>query len=150
MFQVVARHWELIFCILSNTKCELDEVAKVSFQRFACHSELIFGLLTNPKCDLVEVEKAMFQVLAWHSQVILDLWTSPKCHLDEVEKAMIQHVELSYYRRFIPRFSTIASPLHKLLKKDVKYKWKEALEHAFRSLQSRLVSSYFEITRLNP
>jgi hypothetical protein len=47
---------------------------------------------------------------------------------------------MSYYRRFIPRFSTIASPLHKLLKKDVTYEWTEAQEHAFRSLQSRLVS----------
>ena len=114
-------------------------------------TELIFGLLTNPKCDLVEVERAMFQVCAWHSQVILDLWTSPKCDLDEDEKAMIQVVELlSYYRRFIPRFSTLASPLHKLLKKDVKYEWTEAQEHAFRSLQSRLVFPYFEITRLHP
>ena len=37
MLQVVARHWELIFFPLSNPKCELDEVAKASFQRVACH-----------------------------------------------------------------------------------------------------------------
>ena len=28
-----------------------------------------------------------------------------------------------YYRRFVPRFSKIADPLHKLLKKDSKYDW---------------------------
>jgi hypothetical protein len=50
---------------------------------------------------------------------------------------------MSYYRRFIPRFSTIASPLHKLLKRDVKYEWNEAQENAFRSLQSRLTSPLF-------
>jgi len=44
--------------------------------------ELIFGLLTNTKCDLVEVEKALFQGLAWHSQLILELWPRSKCDLD--------------------------------------------------------------------
>ena len=47
---------------------------------------------------------------------------------------------MSYYRRFIPRFSTIASPLHQLLKLDVPYEWTDAQERAFRSLQSRLIS----------
>jgi hypothetical protein len=37
---------------------------------------------------------------------------------------------MSYYRRFIPTFSTIASPLHKLLKRDVKYEWTDAQEHS--------------------
>jgi len=31
------------------------------FQVVAIHWELIFFLLTNPKCDLREVDKAMFQ-----------------------------------------------------------------------------------------
>jgi hypothetical protein len=30
---------------------------------------------------------------------------------------------MSYYRRFVPKFSQLASPLHKLLKKDAKYEW---------------------------
>jgi len=30
---------------------------------------------------------------------------------------------MSYYRRFIPGFSGLASPLHKLLKKDARYEW---------------------------
>ena len=47
---------------------------------------------------------------------------------------------MSYYRRFIPRFSTIAAPLHKLLKKGAKYEWTDAQEQAFRGLQSRLIS----------
>ena len=47
---------------------------------------------------------------------------------------------VSYYRRFIPNCSRIASPLHKLLKKDAKFEWTEAQEHAFRHLKNKLVS----------
>ena len=64
MLQVVGNHWELIFFILTNSKCDMGEVEKAMFQGVVCHSVLIFGLLTNPKCDFVVVEKAMFQVLA--------------------------------------------------------------------------------------
>jgi hypothetical protein len=45
-----------------------------------------------------------------------------------------------YYRRFIPRFSTLASPLHQLLKKDAKYEWTDRQEQALRGLKSRLIS----------
>ena len=45
---------------------------------------------------------------------------------------------LSYYRRFIPDCSRIASPLHKLLKKDVKFVWTVDQEHAFERLKDRL------------
>ena len=47
---------------------------------------------------------------------------------------------MSYYRRFIPGFSRLASPLHKLLKKEAKYEWTNEHEHAFRSLKNRLIS----------
>lgn len=47
---------------------------------------------------------------------------------------------ISYYRRFIPNCSKIASPLYQLLKKDAKFEWTEAQEHAFQYLKSRLMS----------
>jgi hypothetical protein len=47
---------------------------------------------------------------------------------------------VSYYRRFIPNCSRIASPLYKLLKKDVKFVWTEAQENAFQHLKSKLIS----------
>jgi len=31
----------------------------------------------------------------------------------------------SFYRRFIPNFSTIASPLNELVKKDISFEWGE-------------------------
>jgi len=60
MFHVVARHWELIFFLLTSPKCDLGEIDKATFQGFACHFELIFGLLTIPKFSLVADDKAIF------------------------------------------------------------------------------------------
>ena len=45
-----------------------------------------------------------------------------------------------YYRRFVPQFSKVAAPLHKLLKKDVKYVWGGPQEVAFQALKCRLMS----------
>jgi hypothetical protein len=47
---------------------------------------------------------------------------------------------IGYYRRFIPQFSKIAAPLHKLLKKDAKFAWGEDQEIAFRTLKQKLMS----------
>jgi len=47
---------------------------------------------------------------------------------------------MGYYRRFIPLFSKIASPLHKLLKRDAKYLWEESQEAAFRALKQKLMT----------
>jgi len=60
---------------------QFDEVEKAMIQVVKCHFELIFGLLTNPKCELVELQIAMIEVFAWHSQLIFDLCTSPKSDL---------------------------------------------------------------------
>jgi hypothetical protein len=47
---------------------------------------------------------------------------------------------ISYYCRFIPNCSRIASPLHKLLKKDVKFEWKPEHKHAFQHFKVKLTS----------
>jgi hypothetical protein len=47
---------------------------------------------------------------------------------------------MSYYRRFIQRFSKLAALLHKLLKKDAKYEWTNEQEQAFRDLKSKVIS----------
>ena len=61
MFQMDARHWELIFIILTSPKFDLGEVEKATFQGLPCHFELIFGHLLIAKCELVEVENSMFK-----------------------------------------------------------------------------------------
>ena len=47
---------------------------------------------------------------------------------------------LSFYRRFIKDFSSIASPLNELVKKNVKFEWKEKQENAFNELKDKLTN----------
>ena len=46
----------------------------------------------------------------------------------------------SYYRKFVPHFSTIASPINGLLKGDVKWHWDETQATAFIALKTALCS----------
>ena len=47
----------------------------------------------------------------------------------------------SYYRRFVPEFARIASPLHALLKKDAVFNWSSECEDAFGRLKKALVNT---------
>jgi len=44
----------------------------------------------------------------------------------------------SYYRRFVPRFSTVAAPLHALARKDVQFHWGPEQQDAFENLKELL------------
>ena len=46
-----------------------------------------------------------------------------------------------YYRRFIEGFSTIASPLTKLTRKEVRFVWSKKCEVSFIELKERLTST---------
>lgn len=46
----------------------------------------------------------------------------------------------NYYRRFIPNFSNIAYPLHKLCKKNSQFEWTSECEQSFQQLKSALMS----------
>lgn len=43
-----------------------------------------------------------------------------------------------FYRRFVPNFAAVTEPLTNLLKKDVKFVWTEACEHAFGGVKAIL------------
>ena len=47
----------------------------------------------------------------------------------------------SYYRRFIPDFARIATPLHALTKKEVEFLWDDQCQMAFEELQTRLTAA---------
>ena len=47
----------------------------------------------------------------------------------------------SYYRRFIPCFSAIASPLHALTRKDAPFNWSEECQQSFEKLKQLLTEA---------
>lgn len=47
----------------------------------------------------------------------------------------------SYYRKFIANFSIIASPLNRLLRKDMKFVWDDSCEEAFVRLRQALTTA---------
>ena len=46
-----------------------------------------------------------------------------------------------YYRKFVERFSKIATPLTNLLKKDQKLEWLDTYQHSFEELRQRLTTA---------
>ena len=46
-----------------------------------------------------------------------------------------------YYRKFVERFSKIATPLTNLLKKDQKFEWLDTCQHSFEELRQRLTTA---------
>ena len=46
-----------------------------------------------------------------------------------------------YYMRFVERFSVIAGPITKLVRKGVEFKWDEHCQRAFMELKRRLTSA---------
>lgn len=47
----------------------------------------------------------------------------------------------SWYRRFIPQFSTIVAPITALLKKNHPFEWTTACEHSFQQIKQHLVKA---------
>ncbi len=47
----------------------------------------------------------------------------------------------SYYRRFVPSYSRLAAPLHRLLKKGVKWHWAADEQKAMREIQDSLLAA---------
>ena len=83
MYQLVEWHFQIIFSLLTCSKCDLGEVDKLPI-----HFDLIFCLINSPKCDLDEILKAMFEELSRFGELTICLLTTPKDDLHFVEKAM--------------------------------------------------------------
>jgi hypothetical protein len=56
---------------------------------------------------------------------------------------------INYYGNFIHNLSTIAGPLHNLLKKDVVFKWNDSCIEAFNEIKNMLSSNQV-LTHFNP
>ena len=64
-------------------------------------------------------------------------WPTPE-NVDHVRSFLCL---VSYYRRFIKNFASVARPLHRLTEKNEVFEWSEECEQAFQQLKSRLVEA---------
>ena len=78
---------------MNSQKYDFGEFNKATFLEVVRHCELIFCLMTRPKWDLDEVEKALIEVVEWHYEDILFL-DQPRMRPLSGHKATIQDVEL--------------------------------------------------------
>lgn len=51
------------------------------------------------------------------------------------------HGLTSFYKRFVPHFSSLSSPVNELVKKDIKFYWKENHEQAFQKIKAQLTNA---------
>ena len=64
-------------------------------------------------------------------------WPTPK----SITKVRSFHSLASFYLRFVKDFSTLASPLTKIVKKSVGFKWENEQDRAFAEIKERLCSA---------
>ena len=64
-------------------------------------------------------------------------WPSPT----SVSNMRSFHVLASFYQRFMKDFSTLATLLTKVIKKDVGFKWGEAQEETFQMIKKKLTNA---------
>jgi len=57
-------------------------------------------------------------------------------------EVMSFHGLASFYKRFVPNFTNLASPLNELVKKDVIFCWKEKHDQAFQKLNAQLINAF--------
>ena len=61
MFQLDARHWELIFFLLTGSKWDLGEFGKAMLQWLLCQIELIFDLVTIQNANWLRSKTRCFK-----------------------------------------------------------------------------------------
>lgn len=127
--------------ILSNTFEKHVEILEEIFKRLSNA-----GLtLSKDKCKFCRpeleylgyvIDKRGLHVNPNKVKAILNIPT-PK-NVNEIRRVI---GTASWYRRFIPNFSTIIAPMTDLLKKHRKWSWTEDCENSFRKIKDCLVSA---------
>ncbi|XP_057994324.1 uncharacterized protein LOC131174585 [Hevea brasiliensis] len=116
-------HLRYVFNVLRSEKLYAN-MKKCSFH---LDRVVFLGYVVSSKGVEVDEQKVI---------VIRD-WSTPK-NASEVRSF---HGLASFYRRFVPNFSTIIAPLNKLVKKDVMFEWKKKHENAFVELKEKLCTA---------
>jgi len=94
---------------------------------FCVNSVVFLGFIVNKNGIHVDPEKIK----------VIQEWPIPK----NVRDIRSFHGLISFYGRFIPTFSTLASPLNELVKKDISFVWGEKQQHDFDKIKARLTQA---------
>ena len=132
----------------------IDDILVVSrtFEEHLQHLEQVFDRLRNAnlrlkpkKCSFLCKEVSYLGHIISVEGVRPDPEKTEKVRSFPVPRDVTQVRQFlglaSYYRRFVPRFAKIASPLHALLKKDNAFLWSPECSSAFKQLKDVLTSS---------
>ncbi|CAB0029104.1 unnamed protein product, partial [Trichogramma brassicae] len=94
------------------------------------------------KCQMLKSEAKVLGHIVGRGQIKADpakIEAVRHYPMPTTQKKVKQFLGLtSYYRRFIKGYATIARPLQKLLKKTVKFEWKDEHSNAFHELINKL------------
>ena len=98
--------------------------ANVDKFTFCVDSVVLLGFIVNKNGVHVDPEKIK----------AIKEWPTPQ----NVGDVRSFHGLASFYRRFVPNFSSLTSPLNELVKKDIPFCWTEKHEKAFQRLKAQL------------
>ena len=127
--------------IYSKSKEEYEDHLRIVLQALREHQ--LYSKLSKCKFWLIEVR--FLEHVGSASGVSIDLekveavmsWERPKS-VFEIRSFLGL---AGYYRRFIKYFSRLATPMTKLTRKEVKFKWNNLCERALQELKRRLTST---------
>ena len=141
---------------LARQKCVvyLDDILVMggTFQEHLSNLREVFdrlrmaGLKLKPKkCHLVKQEVKYLGYVVSNAGVCADL-DKVRAIQDFPRPQNLKQLRsflglASYYRRFIPKFSQVATPLYALTKKDAPYQWNSSCQDTFEQLKQKLVQA---------
>jgi len=119
-------HIEHLRCVLDVLRCEK---LYVNFKKCTfCMKKVVFlGYVVSTKGIEVDEEKVK-AIKEWPT-------------LKSITEVRSFHGLVSFYRRFVKNFSTIAAPLTELIKKNVGFHWWSDQANTFATLKERLCST---------
>ncbi|CAG2249684.1 Retrovirus-related Pol polyprotein from transposon 17.6 [Mytilus edulis] len=149
LMELVLRGYQWIRCL-----CYLDDVIIFGpdFDSALENLRLVFERLRSANLKLKPSKCSFFQKeVSFLGHVVSEKGIGcDKSKIDSVQKWPIPRTMTEirsflglagYYRKFIPNFSEVASPLTRLTKKAVKFQWDTSCQNAFEKLKESLVSA---------
>ena len=136
--------WNFCFCYIDDIL-----VCSPTFEQHLDHLKQVFQRLRDAnlklklkKCQFARTEVPYLGHVVTKDGVKVNPAKTQKIH-DYPQPTSVTELKgfiglASYYRRYVPNFSTIAAPLNALLRKATPYKWSKHCEEAFTQLKSCL------------